>query len=56
MSKKNLSLQLGGSGSGRIRIHLGTWIRIQEYKIKGKEEFNKKKIGGFFVGNYIFQV
>ena len=25
-----------------IRIHLGPWIRIQRYKMKGKAEFNQK--------------
>ena len=33
-----------GSGSGRIRIHLGPWIRIQRYKTKGKAEFNQQLI------------
>ena len=42
------------SGSGRIRIHLGPWIRIriQRYKmtdkIKGKVEFNQQKLLLFF--------
>ena len=39
----------------RIRIHLGLWIRIQGYNIKGKAEFNQQ-IFEFFVGNSIFQV
>ena len=28
-------------GSGRNRIHLGPWIRIQGYKMKGTAEFNQ---------------
>ena len=39
-----------GSGSGRICIHLGSWIRIQ------RGEFNQQKFWGFFVRNYIFQI
>ena len=27
-----------------------------QYKMKGKAEFNQQSFGGFFVGNYIFQV
>ena len=45
-----------GTGTGRIRIHLGPWIRIQGYKLKGKAEFNQQIFVGFFVGNFIFQV
>ena len=37
-----------GSGSGRIRIHLGPWIRIQRYKMKGKAEFNQHFFLFFF--------
>ena len=35
------------SGSGRIHIHLGPWIRIriQGYNIKGKAEFNQQIFG-----------
>ena len=31
-----------GSGSGRICIHLGPWIRILGHKIEGKAEFNQQ--------------
>ena len=31
-----------GSGSGRLCIHLGPWIRIQRYTMKGKAEFNQQ--------------
>ena len=34
--------------------HLGPWIRIQRYEMKGKAEFNQKIFGGFLVGNNIF--
>ena len=39
---------------GRIRIHLGPWIRIriQRYKMKGKAEFNQLKV--FFSQEIIF--
>ena len=33
--------QLFESGSDRIRIPLGPWIRIQRYKMKGKAELNQ---------------
>ena len=56
--RENLHLrQWCGSGSGRVRIHLGPWIRIriQRYKMKGKAEFSQKKMFFFVVGNYIFR-
>ena len=31
-----------GSGSGRIRIQLGPWIRIQGYESKGKQSLTDK--------------
>ena len=37
--------QWRGSGSGRIHIPFGPWIRIQRYKMKRKAEFNQP---GFF--------
>ena len=43
------------SESGRIRIHLGPWIQIQRYKMKGKAEFNQQILLSIIV-NYIFKV
>ena len=46
-----------GSGSGRIRIHFGPWIRIQRYKItnkmKGKADINQLK-SSYFSQEIIF--
>ena len=40
----------------RIRIHLGPWIRIQSYKIKGKASLTNNFFGFVWVGNYIFSI
>ena len=43
------------SGSGRIRIHLGLWVRIQRYKMKEKTEFNQQNSSFFSQKKYTFK-